>query len=84
MDGGGVPIRVRGLGFYHQHFLEPCLTTPWGVYIMSKEESNMPITRIINDLEQLPMEGGNSASDQAIQAFLDYLYERLDNKEKAA
>jgi hypothetical protein len=51
---------------------------------MSKEESNMPITRIINDLEQLPMEGGNSASDQAIQAFLDYLYERLDNKEKAA
>lgn len=44
----------------------------------------MPITRIINDLEQLPMEGGNSESDQTIQAFLDYLYERLDNKEDAA
>lgn len=33
----------------------------------------MPITRIIKDLESMPMEGGNSLNDQAIQAFLDYL-----------
>ena len=44
----------------------------------------MPITRIINDLEQLPMDGGNSESDQDIQAFLDYLYERLECREDAA
>ena len=42
----------------------------------------MPITKIINDLEQTPMEGGNSASDQAIQAFLDYLYTRTTNPTK--
>lgn len=44
----------------------------------------MNITKIIADLEAMPMEGGDSETDRAIQAFLDYLDTRRERMEQAA
>jgi len=42
--------------------------------------SKQLIEQIIEDLEQLPMEGGNSETDREIQDFLDYLDQLKEGK----